>query len=538
MRQKKQVVAKSDSVNTCPSSLNNNPSNRNSVLSGQSLSSESYEDHSVSDDERAELRHNCSSNTSPRSKEEEEEVSVGGSNAQNEDLTPEQRREKKVYYIAREIMTSEKVFVDILRLINVDFRDFVQKARKESKSGIMPDTDFTRIFSNLPELQTLNEDLLQDFEDRIENWDTHKKIADVIVRKGPFLKLYTTYIREFSSVNQHFDDCCQRYPKFGKLVREFEKDERCRNLKLKHFMLKPVQRLPQYKLLLEDYLKHLDSSNGADFDDTTNALRIVSEAADHANDTIKQGDQFRKMLKLQSRLGDTELIRPGRELVKEGELQKISRKGEGPRYFVLLSDCLLYCTYSGWSHDGSDPATTSALRVTYRIPLTALQVRAPPSAEGHYALEFNVTSPVRSCTLRASTPQERNDWLEALNSAIEEHVSRKATFNVSSSSNNGNLMTPEEAGKLGNSAPVWVPDSRVTMCQNCAVEFSVLVRRHHCRACGKVVCAPCSSNKAPLRYRDFESARVCDDCFEFLEKGKLKSFTNFTNKVMLYLFFF
>ena len=70
--------------------------------------------------------------------------------------------------------------------------------------------------SNLPELQTLNEDLLQDFEDRVENWDTLKKIADVIVKKGPFLKLYTTYIREFSSVNYHLDDCCQRFPKFGK----------------------------------------------------------------------------------------------------------------------------------------------------------------------------------------------------------------------------------------------------------------------------------------------------------------------------------
>ena len=43
------------------------------------------------------------------------------------------------------------------------------------------------------------------------------------------------------------------------------------------------------------------------------------------------------MLQLQSRLGDYfELIRPGRDLIKEGELQKVSRKGVGPRYFILL----------------------------------------------------------------------------------------------------------------------------------------------------------------------------------------------------------
>ena len=31
-------------------------------------------------------------------------------------------QEKKVYYIAREIMTSEKDYVDVLRLLYIDFR--------------------------------------------------------------------------------------------------------------------------------------------------------------------------------------------------------------------------------------------------------------------------------------------------------------------------------------------------------------------------------------------------------------------------------
>ena len=60
---------------------------------------------------------------------------------------------------------------------------------------------------------------MQDFECRIANWSTLPKMADVIVKKGPFLKLYTTYIREFSAVNYHFDECCAKYPKFAKLVR-------------------------------------------------------------------------------------------------------------------------------------------------------------------------------------------------------------------------------------------------------------------------------------------------------------------------------
>ena len=69
------------------------------------------------------------------------------------------------------------------------------------------------------ELMMLNEDLLRDFETRIQNWESQKKIADVIVKKGPYLKLYTVYIRDFSSMNLHFDECCQKHPKFGKVVK-------------------------------------------------------------------------------------------------------------------------------------------------------------------------------------------------------------------------------------------------------------------------------------------------------------------------------
>ena len=247
----------------------NMSSNRNSVISTQSSESPG----SVSDNGDM-----TQSSTSPKESRPENHEYISSSKAQ----------EKKVFYIAKEIMTSEKTYVDVLKLVNIDFRDFVQKARLESKSGILPDHDFVKLFSNLSELMMLNEDLLRDFQDRINNWDDHKKIADVIIKKGPYLKLYTVYIRDFSAMNFHFDDVCHRYPKFGKLVKEFEKQPRCQSLKLKHFMLKPVQRLPQYKLLLEDYLKHL-STDSIDWDDTTLALKIVSDAAEHANNTVKQG---------------------------------------------------------------------------------------------------------------------------------------------------------------------------------------------------------------------------------------------------------
>ena len=172
-------------------------SNRNSVVSEQSMSSGSFDNNSSSD------------------------VGNGNTHKPNiQDMTPLQFQDRKILFIAKEITTSEKIYVDVLRLINIDFREFFLKAKQETKGKpILPDQEFAKLFSNLHELMMLNEDLLKDFQTRIWNWETQRKIADVIVKKGPYLKLYTVYIRDFSSMNLHFDDCCQKYPKFQKLVK-------------------------------------------------------------------------------------------------------------------------------------------------------------------------------------------------------------------------------------------------------------------------------------------------------------------------------
>ena len=48
------------------------------------------------------------------------------------------------------------------------------------------------------------------------------------------------------------------------------------------------------------------------------------------------------------------------------------------------------------------------------------------------------------------------------------------------------------------------------------------------RACGRVLCGQCSDNRAPLRYNQFQAARVCDDCYSslFTELGTDEDLVN------------
>ncbi|XP_050444515.1 uncharacterized protein LOC126848048 isoform X2 [Cataglyphis hispanica] len=60
----------------------------------------------------------------------------------------------------------------------------------------------------------------------------------------------------------------------------------------------------------------------------------------------------------------------------------------------------------------------------------------------------------------------------------------------------------------------WVPNDKARECSCCkAVIFSMFNRRHHCRRCGRVVCAMCSQHRMQVAgYPNSVFVRVCDDC--------------------------
>ncbi|EGS19157.1 putative E3 ubiquitin-protein [Thermochaetoides thermophila DSM 1495] len=49
--------------------------------------------------------------------------------------------------------------------------------------------------------------------------------------------------------------------------------------------------------------------------------------------------------------------------------------------------------------------------------------------------------------------------------------------------------------------PRWQPDAEATYCPICHTQFSIFNRKHHCRKCGRVVCASCSPHRITIPHQ-------------------------------------
>ncbi|KAF7489381.1 Hepatocyte growth factor-regulated tyrosine kinase substrate [Sarcoptes scabiei] len=84
-------------------------------------------------------------------------------------------------------------------------------------------------------------------------------------------------------------------------------------------------------------------------------------------------------------------------------------------------------------------------------------------------------------------------------------------------------LKENDAMFYADSAPEWSDGEH---CNRCRLQFTLIARKHHCRNCGQVFCAKCSSKTSTIpKFGIEKEVRVCDVCFDKLNK-KIEVKTN------------
>ncbi|XP_048066304.1 FYVE, RhoGEF and PH domain-containing protein 1 isoform X4 [Megalobrama amblycephala] len=431
--------------------------------------------------------------------------------------------QQRVFNIANELLHTEKAYVSRLHLLDQVFcAQLMEEARARSS---FPCEVVMGIFSNICSIYCFHQQfLLPALEKRMEEWDLNPRIGDILQKLAPFLKMYGEYVKNFDRAMELVNTWMQRSSQFKAIIHNIQKEEMCGNLTLQHHMLEPVQRIPRYELLLKDYLHRLPE-DADDFKDAQKSLELIATAAEHSNAAIRKMERMRKLLKVYELLGGEEdIVNPTNELIKEGHILKLSAKNgtSQDRYLILFNDRLLYCV-------PKLRLIGQKFGVRARIDVDGMELKETSSM--NVPRTFLVSGKQRSLELQARTEEEKRDWIQAIQATIQRHEQTLETFRMLNCSFREEDFTPpnspiiykkmstlqQNCTELGKRAPTPIREKEVTLCMKCQEPFnSITKRRHHCKACGHVVCGKCSEFRARLLYDNNRANRVCIDCYTTL----------------------
>uniref|UniRef100_A0A8C1NF48 FYVE, RhoGEF and PH domain containing 1 n=1 Tax=Cyprinus carpio TaxID=7962 RepID=A0A8C1NF48_CYPCA len=420
--------------------------------------------------------------------------------------------QQRVFNIANELLHTEKAYVSRLHLLDQVFcAQLMEEARARSS---FPCEMVMGIFSNICSIYCFHQQfLLPALEKRMEEWDLNPRIGDILQKLAPFLKMYGEYVKNFDRAMELVNTWMQRSSQFKAIIHNIQKEEMCGNLTLQHHMLEPVQRIPRYELLLKDYLHRLPE-DADDFKDAQKSLELIATAAEHSNAAIRKMERMRKLLKVYELLGGEEdIVNPTNELIKEGHILKLSAKNgtSQDRYLILFNDRLLYCV-------PKLRLIGQKFGVRARIDVDGMELKETSSM--NVPRTFLVSGKQRSLELQARTEEEKRDWIQAIQATIQRHEQTLETFRMLNCSFREEDFTPPNSPnctELGKRAPTPIREKEVTLCMKCQEPFnSITKRRHHCKACGHVVCGKCSEFRARLLYDNNRANRVCIDCYTTL----------------------
>ncbi|XP_021103016.1 FERM, RhoGEF and pleckstrin domain-containing protein 2 isoform X6 [Heterocephalus glaber] len=329
-----------------------------------------------------------------------------------EELRHKHMPEDEAYFIAKEILATERTYLKDLEVITVWFRSAVVK------EDAMPAALMTLLFSNIDPVYEFHRGFLHEVEHRLAVWeglsiahtkDDHQRIGDILLKNMRQLKDFTSYFQRHDKVLAELEKATKHGTKLEAVYKEFELQKVC-YLPLNTFLLKPIQRLVHYRLLLSRLCRHYTPGHH-DYADCVNALETITEVTTTLQHSLIQLENLQRLMELQRDLvGVENLIAPGREFIREGCLHKLTKKGLQQRMFFLFSDMLLYTSKGimGSSH----------FRFRGLLPLRGMLVE---ESENEWPAPhcFTIYAAQKTIVVAASTRQEKEKWVLDLSTAIQ-----------------------------------------------------------------------------------------------------------------------
>ncbi|KAL7872522.1 hypothetical protein SRHO_G00075050 [Serrasalmus rhombeus] len=377
-------------------------------------------------------------------------------------MTSEER--KRQGYIHELIHTEQTYLQDLELVLEVFYKPMAE-------SGRLTEAEMAVIFVNWRELIMCNTKLLKALRVRKKTAGERmpvQVIGDILSSELAHMQAYIRFCSCQLNAAALLQQKTDASPDFKLFLKKIATNYRCKGMPLSSFLLKPMQRITRYPLLIRNILEntpvgHVDQAN------LREALERAEELCSQVNEGVREKENSDRLEWIQNHVqcegviehlvfnSLTNCLGP-RKLLHSGRVWKTKSSKE--LWAFLFNDFLLLTYTSKQFSSSSDklfsPKSNTMYKM-YKTPvfLNEVLVKMPSDPSSDDPI-FHISHIDRVYTLKADSINERTAWVQRIKAASEhfietEKLKREKAYQARSQKTSGIgrlLVTVQEAVEL------------------------------------------------------------------------------------------
>ncbi|XP_016769240.2 rho guanine nucleotide exchange factor 17 isoform X4 [Apis mellifera] len=301
---------------------------------------------------------------------------------------PAHRNDTRTHVVV-ELYDTERSYVEALQIL---VNKYLQPLKSSENAGLVDSATVDEIFYQIPAILNHHEVFLEELRKRLDTWELKQTIGDVfldVFTKPVVLETYTLFLDNWKSARKAIKTTCQAKPAFARFLETMEREHKGK-LGLDQLLIKPVQKIPRYELLIQRLLKHTDATH-PDFELLQAAQKEVHELVVKINCTERESLEWEQQ---QTTLREVQALVEGlagivtndRAFIRQDLVTIASNQGtRKERALFLFSDLLVITSIKRRSGTIRKPSTScpnslvglleaNKYKMLMRIPLDDLEV--------------------------------------------------------------------------------------------------------------------------------------------------------------------
>ncbi|OZJ06245.1 hypothetical protein BZG36_00842 [Bifiguratus adelaidae] len=355
----------------------------------------------------------------------------------------EHKRSLKRLYALQELLSTEKDYL-------LDLQNLVEHyLRPINYMNWISDEHKLLIIRNTPELKRFQEDFYIDLHAAFMVGDAHvrrlslnakesvRAVANVFVSRGKDFRVYRDYCAFHNEALELVYEYRTR-PEWTTLMKEccanIPETSNGGRLQLTDYMIKPVQRICRYHLLLREILKST-SEDSAEYEAMNSAVNVMANIAEQVNVATKKRDHIIRTLRFHERL--EEEWRLTKNFVKQlGDVILV-----GALEMIYYPSCLMKPKYYGCFVFDSYMIIVRVKKSTqyepkHWFPLRLFRIAEPVAGQAYLTDSFLLVYRDHVFEFGATCRQERDLWMSSISKAIH-YSNEEFKFRHPSGDDNG-----------------------------------------------------------------------------------------------------